>query len=115
MFYLFRQHGEKLLLGDQSDGLVDHLTVLEEDENGQAHHTVFFGNVLCVIHVDLADLDVRTLCGNLLQDRGKHTAGRTPRRPEINNDDPICMQHLGVKCFTCQFNNSHVLNLLHQI
>ena len=109
--YLLRQHGEKLLLGDQSDGLINGFPILEKDQNREAHHTVLFGDILRLVHIDLADLNLRMLCSNLLHNGREHTAGSAPRCPEINDDNPICVQHLVIKCCSVARREEKVYNI----
>jgi len=93
-------------------GDINGFSMLEEDEAGEAHHTVFLGDVLRLIHVDLADLDVCMLCGDLLQNGDEHTAGGAPCRPKIDDDQLVTLQYFAVKHVCRQFCNSHAMNLL---
>ena len=79
---------------------------------GKAHYIIFSGDVLGSVYVDFADLNISALFGKLFQNGGEHEAGRTPLRPEIDNNPPIGLQYLSVKCFFRHLCNNHVIQLL---
>ena len=67
----------------QSYALWPHLSVFENGQGGDTHHPELSGQFFLFIDVDLADLDVGTLIGDLVHDGKNHLAGAAPGCPEI--------------------------------
>src|SRR4051812_32955307 len=63
------------------------LTVLEDDEGGDAHDIEAERQVRVLVDVDLDDADLAVLLvGDLLEDRGDHLARTAPFGPEVDQD-----------------------------
>ena len=76
---------------------------------GKAHYFIFSGDVLGSIHIDFADFNILALFGKFIQDWGEHEAGRTPVRPEIDNNPSIRLQYLSFKIFFKSFRSKTLL------
>src|ERR1700716_440101 len=81
-----REHGLELglelALRVGADDLLGDLAVLEHDQRGDREHLVLGGRLLVLVGVELDDLQVLALPGDLLEDRGHVTAGPAPRPQE---------------------------------
>src|SRR5687767_4771380 len=81
--------GDEHLLGHRADDLVDLAAVLVDHEGRDAHDAVRGGRHLVLIGVELAELDVGHLAGELLDDGADALAGAAPGGPEVDEDDAL--------------------------
>src|SRR4051812_19090189 len=76
---------EELALALGADHALHRLTVLEDDERGDAHDVEPPGDVRVVVDVQLGDLELAgLLVGDLVEDRGDHLARTAPLGPEVD-------------------------------
>ena len=67
-------------------GFGEDLTVLQNHQRGDRHDPVAVCQFRLLVDIDLADLDVFSLFGDLIQDRTYHTAGAAPAGEEIKQN-----------------------------
>ena len=96
---------------EKADGLTNQLTVLEQQQGGDAHDAELGGQIGLLVHIDLAHLDVGALLGHLVHDGAQHPAGAAPGGPEIEQDRLSALQHLGLKVFFRDGDDCHIVSL----
>ena len=79
------QQFQHAALGTCADGLTNQLTVLEQQQGGDAHDAELGGQIGLLVHIDLAHLDVGALLGHLVHDglsirQGPHQAAQKSSR-----------------------------------
>lgn len=81
-----------------SNLLLDHFAILEDDEKRNRGDRVLRRGFRVFLRVQLRHLDLAVeLVGELIDDRRHRDARSAPRGPEIDEDDPAVLQHLGVE------------------
>ena len=67
-----------------TDLLVDHLSVLKEEDGGNIANAVFGYNGVVLVYVDLTDGDTASVfLGQFIDDGADHAAGTTPFGPKV--------------------------------
>ena len=94
-----------------ADSLTNQLTVLEQQQGGDAHDAELGGQIGLLVHIDLAHLDVGALLGHLVHDGAQHPAGAAPGGLEIEQDGLSALQHLGLKVFFRDGDDCHIVSL----
>src|SRR4051812_49908311 len=89
--------GLEPLLRVGADDLLGHLAVLEEDHRRDREDLVLRGGLLVLVDVELDDPQVLPLAGDLLEDRADDPAGAAPRRPEVDEDGRLGLEHVGLE------------------
>src|ERR1700716_3441782 len=94
-----REHGLELglelALRVGADDLLGDLPVLEHDQRGDREDLVLRRRLLVLVGVELDDLQILALAGDLLEYGGDDTAGTAPRRPEVDEDRGVGLDDLG--------------------
>jgi hypothetical protein len=70
---------------------------LDDDKRWDRSNGEAGGDTWLIFDVDLGDLDVRSLSGNFVQQRGDHLARCTPGGPEIQEYRDITVGHFRFK------------------
>src|SRR5215208_3611264 len=96
-----RQRGLDLglepLLGHRALDALGDLAVAEEQERRDRHDLVLRRRLDVLVGVELDDLELGPLTGDLLDDRADHAAWTAPGRPEVDQDglvrlDDLCLE-----------------------
>src|SRR5690242_711244 len=90
----------------RADDLVDRLTVLEDDERRNGHHTKLERVFLIVVDIYLDDLELSiSLICNLGQNGPERLARTTPRGPEVDQDGGLRLDHFRLERLVRYLNN----------
>ena len=81
------------------------LAVFNLDDGWNCVNAELVCKLAVIINVYLADLDVVALFSDLIHDRGYHSAGAAPCRPEIENNGLVALQNFGFKVVFIYYNN----------
>ena len=81
---IFLEQGKQFFLGAVADGGLAQLSVFENQNGGNTGNAEAPGQVHLLVHIDLADGDVRPRDGDLLHNGGDHLAGSAPAGPEVH-------------------------------
>jgi len=74
-----------LVFGNGADDLFDDLTILENENRGDAADVVAASGVHRFVHVELHNFDfARVIVGDFRDGRGEHVTGAAPFRPKID-------------------------------
>src|SRR5215217_2943659 len=71
--------------------------MFEEQQGGDRHHTVAGRGLRVVVHVQLHDLEVLALSGQLLEMGSDDPTRSAPCRPEVNEHRLVGLEHLGLE------------------
>lgn len=77
--------------------LLDDPALLHHHQGGDAHDAELTGQLRLFVHVDLGDLDVAPLPGDLVQDGAHHPARGAPGGPEVQQDGAVGIQHFALE------------------
>src|SRR4029079_684044 len=84
-----------LLGGEADDALLGLVAAAEEEDLRDAGDPIANGRVLVVVGVEIADLQLAdVLLGQAVYGRGQGAAWPAPRRPEVDQDWLIALDHL---------------------
>ena len=84
----------QFFLGHEAGHAFLDLTAFDEQQSGDAHHTVFHYEVGILVRIDLDDLHFAVpFTSQLLDDRVEHLAGLAPDRAKINQHGFAGIQH----------------------
>src|SRR5690606_9337517 len=96
------------LLGECAHRLVRQLPLLEENQRRYAHDVVPRWDVMVLIDIQLAELQLaRKLVGQLVHDGPDLAAGAAPRGPEIDDNGETGLEHLLVEVLVLDLVHHH--------
>lgn len=83
LLFLCIQHGKNVALAFCAHSSVYYLSAFYNSKSGDAHYSEAGRKLRLFVYIDLAYLSVSKFSGDLVDDRGNHSAGTAPGRPEI--------------------------------
>ena len=100
------------MLGSGADGLLHDFAFFHYHQRGNAHDTEAAGQLRLLIDVHLADFDVLSLFGDLVQDRCYHLAGPAPAGEEVQENGLFGIHNLLMEIILVDMQNFHCVFLL---
>ena len=104
------QQLQDLLLGQGTERPVQDLALFHHHQGGDAHDTKLHCQLRFFIHIDLADLDIRPLCRDLIENGAYHPAGTAPGCPEIQQDLLFAALHFLVEVIFLNLYYRHIIS-----
>src|SRR6185436_3209621 len=86
--------GLEALLGHRALDALGDLTVAEQQQRRDGHDLVLRGGLDVLVGVELDDLQLGPLAGDLLDDRGDHAARAAPGSPEVHQHGLVGLDDL---------------------
>lgn len=94
--------GCEIRLAAHADNLLAYIALMEQEQSRDGADSVFGGQRLLVVDVDLADLDlVGEFIGQFVQNGCDHLARTTPFGPEVDEDGSRSLQYFRCEIGLC--------------
>ena len=99
--------GQDFGLGAGTHGLRGDLAALHDHQSGNAADAKLGGKIKGLVHINLADLHIAPLPGDLLQNGSNHPAGTAPGGKEVQQNGAGGFQDLTAEIITGNMDDGH--------